>query len=209
VIQLVDDGPAGARRHLAAVRRGLTWLEGQVAALEAWAAELAGLLPSGGRLLVAGNGGSAALAQHLTAELVGRYLGERPAFSAICLNADMATLTALGNDYGFEESFARQVAGHGRPGDVFLGLSTSGRSPNVVRAAEVAGERGLRSWALTGPGPNPLTERSHAALAVEAASTATVQELHQIAVHLLCAAFDEQLDRGRRAGRAPFGRAVG
>ena len=93
-------------------------------------------LAAGGRLLAAGNGGSAAQAQHLTAELVGRYRDERPGYSAIALHADTSTLTAVGNDYGFDSLFARQVTAHGRPGDILILLSTSGRSPNLLAAAE-------------------------------------------------------------------------
>jgi D-sedoheptulose 7-phosphate isomerase len=196
-------------RHVAAVSAGLQDLERHFGTIGAWADVLVGLLPGGGRLLVAGNGGSAALGQHLTAELVGRYLDDRPPFSAIALAADVATLTALGNDYGYEECFARQVAAHGRPGDVFLALSTSGRSPSVLRAAEVADRRGLRTWALTGPGPNPLAGRCQTAVAVEAASTATVQELHQVVVHLVCAAFDQRLPQGDSGRASSVGGAAG
>jgi D-sedoheptulose 7-phosphate isomerase len=157
----------------------------------AWGAELERRLSAGARLLVAGNGGSAAQAQHLTAELVGRYRAERPAYSALALHADTSTVTAVGNDYGFEELYARQVAAHGRPGDVLLLMSTSGRSPNLLAAAEAARAGRLRVWALTGPRPNPLALRAEETVAVEAESTATVQEMHLVALHLLCEAFDE------------------
>ncbi|MBB5937169.1 D-sedoheptulose-7-phosphate isomerase [Streptomyces zagrosensis] len=155
-----------------------------------WGSQLATVLPIGGRLLAAGNGGSAAQAQHLTAELVGRYRQERPAYSAIALHADTSSVTAIGNDYGFERIFARQVAAHGRPGDVLLLLSTSGRSRNLLTAAETGRAAGLRVWALTGPAPNPLASAAHEAICVEADNTATVQEAHLVAVHLLCESFD-------------------
>jgi len=115
--------------------------------LDAWGTSLAGVLVGGGRLLCAGNGGSAAQAQHLTAELVGRYRDDRPALSALALHAETSSVTAIANDYGYGSVFSRQVQAHGRPGDVFLGLSTSGRSGNVLAAMEAAREaivQGLR-----------------------------------------------------------------
>ncbi|MEU0655723.1 D-sedoheptulose-7-phosphate isomerase [Streptomyces albogriseolus] len=155
-----------------------------------WGGRLASVLTGGGRLLAAGNGGSAAQAQHLTAELVGRYRSERPAYSALALHAETSSVTAIGNDYGFDHVYARQVAAHGRPGDVLMLLSTSGRSANLIAAAVAARRAGLGVWALTGPGPNPLMEAADESLCVAAASTATVQEIHLVAVHLLCECFD-------------------
>ncbi|MFZ4151877.1 D-sedoheptulose-7-phosphate isomerase [Streptomyces pseudogriseolus] len=155
-----------------------------------WGGRLASVLAGGGRLLAAGNGGSAAQAQHLTAELVGRYRSERPAYSALALHAETSSVTAIGNDYGFDHVYARQVAAHGRPGDVLMLLSTSGRSANLIAAATAARRAGLQVWALTGPGPNPLMEAADESLCVAAASTATVQETHLVAVHLLCECFD-------------------
>jgi D-sedoheptulose 7-phosphate isomerase len=161
--------------------------------LDAWGVHLASVLVGGGRLLCAGNGGSAAQAQHLTAELVGRYRDDRPALSAIALHAETSSVTAIANDYGYDAVFARQVQAHGRPGDVFLGLSTSGRSGNVLAAMEAARDGGLTVWALTGTGPNAMTELADDAVTVAAPATATVQEVHQVAVHLLCAAVDLQV----------------
>ncbi|MFC8918862.1 SIS domain-containing protein [Streptomyces sp. WAC05374] len=166
-----------------------------------WGGHLAAVLPVGGRLLAAGNGGSAAQAQHLTAELVGRYRRERPAFSAISLHAETSSVTAIGNDYGFDQVYARQVAAHGRPGDVLVLLSTSGHSANLVAAAVTARRAGLRVWALTGPRPNPLAEAADEACCVEADSTATVQETHLVAVHLLCEYFDAAVEAQVAAGR--------
>jgi D-sedoheptulose 7-phosphate isomerase len=184
--------PSG-RRHLAELERPLGDLREQAPQLESWGRRLTDVLVGGGRLLAAGNGGSAAEAQHLTAELVGRYRDDRPPFSAIALCAESSAVTAIGNDYGPEEIFARQVRAHGRPGDVVLLLSTSGRSPNVLAAADAARAAGLACWALTGRSPNPLTERVDEYLAVDSPHTATVQEIHLIAVHLICAAVDEAL----------------
>ena len=158
-----------------------------------WGSRLAAVLDAGGRLLAAGNGGSAAQAQHLTAELVGRYRHDRPPFSAICLTAETSTLTAIANDYPPDELFARQVEAHGRPGDVLVLMSTSGRSPNIVAAAERGRRIGLHVWSFTGPGPNPLAEAADEALCVDASYTATVQELHLVALHVLCAGLDREL----------------
>ncbi|WP_299036644.1 PfkB family carbohydrate kinase [uncultured Pseudokineococcus sp.] len=196
-------GPAGPHEHVDAA----PWLDGHVDELvgalgrlrasapvvHRWGAELAGVLAGGGRLLAAGNGGSAAEAQHLTAELVGRFVGERRPLSAIALHADSSSTTAIGNDYGEREVFARQVQAHGRPGDVLLLLSTSGRSANVLEAAARARACGLRVWALTGPTPNPLAELADEVVAVDAPSTSGVQEGHLVLVHALCAGVDAAL----------------
>ncbi|MEA2618037.1 MAG: D-sedoheptulose 7-phosphate isomerase, partial [Chloroflexota bacterium] len=165
--------------------------------VDGWGEHVASVLLGGGRLLAAGNGGSAAQAQHLTAELVGRYLEERQPFSAIALHAETSSLTALCNDYGLEQAFARGVRAHGRPGDVLVALSTSGRSTNVLAAVEAAREAGLQVYALTGPAPNPLADSCQDVAAVEAESTATVQEVHLVAVHVLCAAVDRAVARAR------------
>ena len=161
--------------------------------LDAWGRHLAAVLVGGGRLLCAGNGGSAAQAQHLTAELVGRYRDDRPALSAIALHSETSSVTAIANDYGYDSVFSRQVQAHGRPGDVFIGLSTSGRSGNVLAAMQAARDGGLTVWALTGNGPNTMVDAADDAIAVAAPATATVQEVHQVAVHLLCAAVDLQV----------------
>ncbi|MFB7598771.1 SIS domain-containing protein [Streptomyces sp. NPDC056160] len=160
-----------------------------------WGERLAAVLGGGGRLLAAGNGGSAAQAQHLTAELVGRYREDRPPYSAIALHADTSSTTAIANDYGVDEVFARQVRAHGRPGDVLMLLSTSGASANLLSAADAGRAAGLRVWALTGPAPNPLSAGGDEALCAAGASTATVQELHLVAVHMICAAFDAAIER--------------
>lgn len=184
---------AWLNRHAEEVRAGMASLGEQAALVESWGRRLAEVVGGGGRLLAAGNGGSAAEAQHLTAELVGRFLGERRPLSALSLCAESSSVTAILNDYGAEEVFARQVEAHGRPGDVLVLLSTSGRSPNVLAAAERGRDCGLLVWALTGPRPNPLAAAAHEALAVAAPSTAAVQEVHLVAVHALCAALDAHL----------------
>ncbi|MFD4988464.1 SIS domain-containing protein [Streptomyces sp. NPDC058374] len=158
-----------------------------------WGTTLAQALGGGARLLVAGNGGSAAQAQHLTAELVGRYRDDRPAYSALALHADTSSTTAIANDYGVQEVFARQVRAHGRAGDVLMLLSTSGASANLLAAAEQARGAGMAVWALTGPAPNPLEAACDEALCVDAPVSATVQELHLVAVHMLCESFDRSV----------------
>lgn len=161
--------------------------------LHRWGEELARVLQDGGRLLVAGNGGSAAQAQHLTAEVVGRYREDRAPFSALALHADTSSTTAIANDYGVHEVFSRQVRAHGRPGDVLVLMSTSGASANLLTAAKAARRSGMTVWAMTGPAPNPLAAGSDESLCVPRGSTATVQELHLVALHMLCSAFDAAL----------------
>ncbi len=184
------------RAHVDALLDALPRLD--IDQVDAWGRRLADVLAGGGRLLVAGNGGSAAQAQHLTAELVGRYRDERVPLSAIALHAETSSLTAIANDYGYSSSFARQVQAHGRPGDVLLGLSTSGNSANVVAALEAARAAGLQTWSLTGPAPNRMVEVADSAVVVDTAETATVQEVHQVVVHLLCAALDTTLTGAAR-----------
>ncbi|BCJ57364.1 phosphoheptose isomerase [Micromonospora endophytica] len=154
--------------------------------LARWGAALARRLTAGGRLLVAGNGGSAAEAQHLTAELVGKLRDDRQPLSAIALHAETSALTAIGNDYGYDEVFARQVRAHGRPDDMLLLLSTSGGSRNLLAAAAAGRDAGLRCWAFTGPAPNPLADACHEVLAVDSPDSQVVQELHLVSSHLLC-----------------------
>lgn len=185
------------RRHCDDLLEALPLFRGSAAeTMQQWGRHLVRVLSGGGRLLAAGNGGSAAQAQHLTAELVGRFRDDRPPFSALALHSDTSSTTAIANDYGIEEVFARQVRAHGRAGDVLILLSTSGSSANLLSAARVARKTGLTVWGLTGKGPNPLAAGSDEALSVPAASTATVQELHLVAVHMLCTAFDSALEGG-------------
>jgi len=187
-----ESSTASSLEHLARLTAALRAFGAEVPRIERWGRQLADTVLRGGRLLAAGNGGSAAEAQHLTGELVGRYTTERRPFSALALHADSSSFTAIGNDYGAEEAFSRQVHAHGRPGDVLLVLTTSGRSPNVLAALEAGAEIGLTTWALTGRAPNPAQELADDALAVDA-SGPTVQEVHLVAIHLLCAALDAAL----------------
>jgi D-sedoheptulose 7-phosphate isomerase len=195
--------------HVASLAAALRDISGQVDTLDRWGRLLADVLcgESRGRLIAAGNGGSAAQAQHLTAELVGRYRADRPPFSAICLTAETSSLTAIANDYPAEELFARQVEAHGRSGDVVVLLSTSGRSPNIVAEARRAREGGMTTLALTGPAPNPLAAAADEAVCIDSSWTATVQECHLVALHLICASFDAAVLA--EPGRVPSGPTMG
>ena len=181
--------------HVVEVEGGMRSLVRQADVVRAWGERLATTLVGGGRLLAAGNGGSAAEAQHLTAELVGRWCADRRPFSAIALTAETSSLTAILNDYGPDEVFARQVEAHGRPGDVLVLLSTSGTSSNVLHAAKRGLDAGLQVWALTGPAPNPLAGLADESVVVDAPTTAGVQEVQLVAIHALCAALDAALER--------------
>ena len=185
--------PAELVGHVDRLARALPALRDASPTLARWGGELAGRLLAGGRLLAAGNGGSAAEAQHLTGELVGRFDRERRPLSAIALHADTSSLTAIGNDYDYSQVYARQVRAHARPGDVVVLFSTSGRSANLVVAAEAAAVVGATSWAVTGPGPNPLAEACDAAVCLPG-DTATVQELHLAALHMVCRALESALE---------------
>jgi type III pantothenate kinase len=197
-------GRRAGSEHLSALAQMLESLRSEVEHLERWGAELGRALADGARLLVVGNGGSAAQAQHLTAELVGRFETDRQPLSAICLHGDTSSLTAITNDYGPEHAFARQVRAHARAGDFLLALSTSGKSQNVIAAVHAARELGLATLALTGPAPNELADVCEDAVAIAASSAATVQEGHLVALHLVCGAVDRELAlaRGRLEARA-------
>ncbi|WP_262283759.1 SIS domain-containing protein [Micromonospora sp. MA102] len=192
--------------HLTRLAAALLPLRDAELLLARWGGELAHRLASGGRLLVAGNGGSAAEAQHLTAELVGKLRDDREPLSAIALHAETSALTAIGNDYGYDEVFARQVRAHGRPDDILLLMSTSGTSTNLLTAARAAHDTGLRCWAFTGPAPNPLAEECHETLAIDSPDSQVVQELHLVATHVLCEYVDRALPAAlaaRAAGTTP------
>jgi D-sedoheptulose 7-phosphate isomerase len=155
-------------------------------------AEMAGdCLRRGGKILLMGNGGSAADSQHIAAELVGRFQRERKGLAAIALTTDTSLLTSVGNDYGYEHIFARQVEALGRPGDLLIGISTSGNSPNVVRAIEVAKGLGITTVALTGAGGGRLAALCDLTLAVPSSVTARVQEAHILIGHVLCELIDD------------------
>ena len=149
-------------------------------------------LLSGGKILLFGNGGSAADAQHLAAELVVRFNGKRNALAAIALTTDTSILTAAGNDLGFDQIFARQVAALARPGDLAIGISTSGLSPNIIAALEAARVNGCGTVSLTGQNSSELDRVSDLVLAVPSSNTARIQEIHGLIGHALCAVLDER-----------------
>jgi D-sedoheptulose 7-phosphate isomerase len=184
------DAEVLAKEHLAAAAAVAARLaEADLAVPVARAGTLvAASLAAGGKVLFCGNGGSAGDAQHLAAELVGRLDRgrDRAPLAGLALTTDTSTLTALANDFGFDEVFARQVAALGRPGDVLVCISTSGGSPNVVRAAEAARETGLSVVALVGPAESPLDDLADVALHVPGETSGQIQQGHGIVGHLLC-----------------------
>jgi D-sedoheptulose 7-phosphate isomerase len=150
-------------------------------------------LRHGGKLLLFGNGGSAADAQHIAAELVIRYQKDRRALAALALTTDTSALTACGNDFGFERIFARQIEGLGRPGDVAIGISTSGRSPNVLAGLRAARALGMKTAGLTGSDGGELLPLCDAAVVVPSAVTARIQEMHLLIGHAWCLALEQRL----------------
>ena len=188
--------------HVAALQQALLRLSAEAERIDRLGRQLARALRRGHRMLTVGNGGSAAQAEHLSAELVGRYVTDRQPISAIPLASDCAALTAICDELGAAEAFARQVRAHGRPGDVLVAFSASGASPNVLQATRAALRMGLRTVGFTGRMPNPLATLCCDVVAADAAETATVQEIHQVALHLLCAGIDAEL-RGGAGARDP------
>ena len=141
---------------------------------------------NGGKLVICGNGGSASDALHFAGEIVGRFVKERKAWPAVVLNADVATMTAIANDYGYDDVFARQAEGHVKPGDVFIGISTSGNSENVFRAALKAKELGAKTAALLGKDGGKIAKEVDYPIIVHCNNTARVQECHINIIHILC-----------------------
>ena len=184
------DAATSAFEATAALHR--EWVGAHRAELLKAAAMMSAAIAGGGRVLSFGNGGSATDAQHLAGELVGRFLKERRALAGLALTADTAILTCLGNDYGFDTVFVRQVEAHGRPGDVAIGITTSGASANVTKALVRARELGLGTIALTGKDGGDTGRVADVHLNVPSDSTPRVQEVHRTVLHVLC----ELLERG-------------
>ena len=149
-------------------------------------------LRSGNKILFCGNGGSAADSQHLATELVVRFRLDRRSVPGLALTTDTSILTAAGNDYGFDSIFARQVSGLGQPGDLLVGISTSGASPNVVKAVEVAREGGLKAMAFCGEKRGPVADQADFVFAAPSSETARIQECHLLVGHILCDMVDEE-----------------
>jgi D-sedoheptulose 7-phosphate isomerase len=160
------------------------------------AATIQRALAAGGKLLAFGNGGSAADAQHIAAELVGRFQRDRRGYAALALTTDTSTLTSVANDYGFDRIFARQIEALGRPGDVALAISTSGESPNVLGGVEQAKAQGLRTIALTGRGGGPVGRLADVHVNVADESTARIQEVHRTLIHAICQLVEDSFPQG-------------
>ena len=176
--------------HIAAHRRALDELDAILPSVEALAADCIASIKAGGKILLFGNGGSAADAQHWASELTGRYKRDRRALPAIALTTDTSALTAIGNDYGFRDVFARQVRALARDGDVLIGISTSGTSPNVVDAIKANAGRACIHAMITGPTAPGMSLLDHA-IRAPGDSTATIQEMHAIIGHILCGMIED------------------
>jgi D-sedoheptulose 7-phosphate isomerase len=150
-------------------------------------------LKSGGKVLFAGNGGSAADAQHIAAEFVGRFINDRAPLAAIALTTDTSALTAIGNDYGFEQVFERQVRGLAREGDVLLAISTSGRSPNILAGLRAARELGATTVGFTGSSDSPMLALCDIAVRAPSDSTPQIQQIHIVAAHAICGLIEQEL----------------
>jgi D-sedoheptulose 7-phosphate isomerase len=157
---------------------------------------IASALREGHKLLIAGNGGSAGDAQHIAAEIVGRYKQDRPAYAAIALTTDTSALTAIGNDYGFEQVFARQVEGLGRRGDVLLAITTSGRSPNILAALKTARQHGLVTIGFTGSKGASMAAFCDHLLVAPSEDTAVIQQIHLTLAHGICEVIEQTLMHG-------------
>ena len=192
-----------ARAVLHAAGESMRRLEARCTRAVAEAAEaVIASLEAGGTVYFCGNGGSAADAQHLAAELSGRYFIDRPALAAIALTTNSSALTAIGNDFGFEQVFARQLKGVGTPGDVLIAISTSGRSPNVLRAIETAHELGMTVIGMTGPAGKRFAAQCDHALVTPSTSTPRIQEGHIAMGHALCELAERALFPARTKGNA-------
>lgn len=168
------------------VKRGLLENEDLLNALEALTEEVVTAIKNGHKLVLCGNGGSASDALHFAGEIVGRFVRERSAWPAVVLNADVATMTAIGNDYGYDDVFARQAQGHCQLGDVFIGISTSGNSENVLRAVCMAKSKGCKTAALLGGDGGKIGKTVDYPLIVPCNITARVQESHILLIHIIC-----------------------
>lgn len=160
--------------------------EGQIENIEQAACEMTRALRAGGKVLIFGNGGSASDSQHIAAELVGRFKRERRPLAAVALTANTSILSAIANDYGYESVFSRQLEALGKKGDVALGISTSGRSKNVIMAIRKAGSIGMKTIGLTGSGGGKLRRECDICITVPSADTARIQESHAMVGHILC-----------------------
>jgi len=150
-------------------------------------------LKNGNKVLLCGNGGSAADCQHWAAEMTGRFLKERKSLGFIALTTNTSELTSIGNDYSFDKVFSRQVEGLGEKGDILVCISTSGKSKNVIAAAKVAKKKGIKVICLTGKAPSPLSKISDITISVPSIQTPRIQEVHSLIIHILCHLVEESL----------------
>lgn len=188
--------------HLALSREALERASGDAKLLDVArkiAETIASALRAGHKLLIAGNGGSAADAQHIAAEIVGRYKKDRPAYAAIALTTDTSALTAIGNDYGFEHVFSRQVEALGRRGDVLLAMTTSGRSPNILGCLKAARSQGLITIGFTGAKGTALGASCDHLLVAPSDDTAVIQQIHMAFAHGICEVIEQTLSHGAQA----------
>jgi D-sedoheptulose 7-phosphate isomerase len=180
-------------RNVRAAAATVESLLGLAPEIERAAGLIGACFASGGKVLLFGNGGSAAHATHIAAEFLGRFLRERRAVPAVSLTDNASTMTAIANDYAYDRVFARQIEGLGRPGDVAVGISTSGSSANVVAGLTTARERGLHTIGLTGEGGGAMAELCDVLLAVPSDQTPRIQEGHTVLAHLLCELVENRL----------------
>jgi len=189
---------AYAKEHLAASREAFAKAADDasfLASIEKITEAMTGSLQAGGKILLCGNGGSAADAQHIAAELVSRYEIERAAMAAIALTTDSSALTAIGNDYGFDHVFERQVLALGRKGDVLVAISTSGKSPNILRALDAARKNGLVTVGFTGAKGGDMVSRCDFVLHSPSDKTSVIQQIHITAAHVICGLIERRLGK--------------
>ena len=183
------------------VKKGLLENESLLENLECLTHEIKKAIRKGHKLVLCGNGGSASDALHFAGEIVGRFIRERDAWPAVVLNADVATLTAIGNDYGYDDVFSRQAQAHCQEGDVFIGISTSGNSENVRRALEMAKSKGCKTAALLGKDGGIIGKIADIPLIVPCNTTARVQESHILLIHIMCELVERDLEVDREIGK--------
>lgn len=183
------------------VKKGLLENESLLENLECLTHEIKKAIRKGHKLVLCGNGGSASDALHFAGEIVGRFIRERDAWPAVVLNADVATMTAIGNDYGYDDVFSRQAQAHCQEGDIFIGISTSGNSENVRRALEMAKSKGCKTAALLGKDGGIIGKIADIPLIVPCNTTARVQESHILLIHIMCELVERDLEVDREIGK--------
>lgn len=197
MVSMSNDGILRAIGESISVKQDILEDEGLVTLIHKVADECIAAYKQGNRVLLAGNGGSAADAQHIAAELVGRYAFDRPGLSSIALTTDSSMLTAIGNDYGFDQVFCRQLEANGSKGDIFIGISTSGNSSNVIAALQRARELDMVTVGLTGQGGGEMRSHCDYCIQVPSMSTPRIQESHIMLGHIICGLVEETLFGGQ------------